>query len=189
MKVVTKESIRELPLLQFEGRIHVIRKEADILPAVRQLASHSVLGFDTETKPTFKKGEYNHPALLQLSTDEEAYLFQLSQTGFTEELKILLEDSSIAKVGVAIHDDLKALKKLSPFRSGNFIELADLARKAAIPHFGLRSLTAYLLDKRISKSQQTSNWENETLSDAQQIYAATDAWVSLKIYPKLLDYT
>jgi ribonuclease D len=149
------------------------------------LSEEPVLGFDTEKKPTFKKGEYNYVSLLQLSTHDEAYLFQLSQTGLHRSLKLLMEDENILKLGVAIRDDLVDLKKLSPFDPDGFIDLAVKAKDVGIPHYGLRKLAAFLLDARLSKAQQTSNWENHRLTDAQQLYAATDAWVALKIYDEM----
>ena len=185
MKVVTKESIRDLPLIEFEGNIHVIDNKSKTEEACQKLSSEKILGFDTEKKPAFKKGEYYDPALVQLSTEKDAYLFQLHKIGFTEPIKVLLEDTTIAKLGVAIADDLKDLNKMSSFIPRGFIELAELAKEKDIPYYGLRNLTAYFLDKRLSKSQQVSNWENNELTPRQQVYAATDAWVALKIYEGL----
>jgi len=183
---LTNDAIRELPLLQFEGKITLIDDERDIPGAVERLAKESVIGFDTEKKPTFKKGEYNYVALLQLATPEEAFLFQLTKTGLHRSLKLLLEDETIIKLGVAIRDDLIDLKKLSPFDPDGFVDLGIMAKELEIPYHGLRKLAAYLLHGRLSKAQQTTNWENHTLTEAQQIYAATDAWVALKIYDEML---
>lgn len=184
---LTNELIRDLPLIQFEGKIHIVDDARKVPDAVSRLAEHPVIGFDTEKKPTFRKGEYNHVALLQLATEEEAFLFQLTKTGLHRSLLLLMEDERIAKLGVAIRDDLIDLKRLHPFDPAGFVELADMAKSLEIPHFGLRKLAAYLLDSRLSKAQQTSNWENYVLTEAQQIYAATDAWVSLRIYDKMKD--
>ena len=185
MKVVTKESIRELPLIEFQGEIHVINDPDQATDVCRKLSSERILGFDTEKKPAFKKGEYYDPALVQLATEEDAYLFQLHKIGFVEPIKILLEDTTIAKLGVALQDDLKDLNKMNSFTPRGFIELAELAKERDVPYFGLRNLTAFFLDKRLSKSQQVSNWENDKLTPRQQVYAATDAWVALKIYEGL----
>ena len=185
MKEITKESILELPLIQFDGKIIVIDNVNDIPDAVAKLSKESILGFDTEKKPTFKKGEYNYVSLLQLSTHKEAYLFQLSKTGLHRSLKLLMEDVNILKLGVAIRDDLIDLQKLSHFDPDGFLDLGIKAKDLEIPHHGLRKLAAFLLDSRLCKAQQTSNWENHPLTEAQQIYAATDAWVALKIYDEM----
>ncbi|MEQ9229698.1 MAG: 3'-5' exonuclease [Cyclobacteriaceae bacterium] len=185
MKELTKESIRELPLIQYEGPIHVVNDEKSLKKAISYLKKFTVLGFDTEKKPTFKKGEYNHPALIQLATDEAAYIFQLPAIGFHSALRDLFSNPNILKLGVAVRDDLVELKRMEPFTPGGFIDLARLAKEQDIPYFGLRNLTAFFLDGRLSKSQQTSNWENETLTEPQKIYAATDAWVALRIYEGL----
>ena len=144
------------------------------------------IGFDTETKPTFNKGEYNHTALIQLSTMEDAYIFRIHELGFNGELKNLMEDDRIEKVGISIRDDLKDLKKMNAFQPGGFIDLNDIAKELGITQIGMRSLTGIFLESRISKSQQTSNWENEELSSGQQTYAA-HRWPgsALKIYQML----
>ena len=169
-------------MVKFEGRIHVVDTAEKAAKAFAELKEEERLGFDTEKKPTFVKGDYNHTALVQLSTPTDAYLFQLKKIGFGEELRTLLENPAIEKLGVSISDDLKELKRVSPFRPAGFTELADSAKENKIPYFGLRNLTAFFLDRRLSKGQQVSNWENNTLTKPQQIYAATDAWVALKIH-------
>lgn len=189
MKEVSKESIRELPLLEFAGEIVVIDDEKEAEKACQHLAASPVLGFDTEKKPAFKKGEYFHPALLQLANDDAAYLFQIHKMGFADCLKTILEDQTISKLGVAITDDIKELNRMSRFKPAGFIELADMAKERDIPYFGLRNLTAFFLDKRLSKGQQVSNWENNKLTVKQQMYAATDAWVALRIYEGLIEAT
>ena len=182
MKTITKETIRELPLVQFEGRIHVVDTLERLTKALSKLQKEDRLGFDTEKKPTFVKGDYNHTALVQLSTHSDAYLFQLKKIGFADELKALLEDTNIQKFGVSITDDLKELNRVSPFNPAGFIDLAQSAKENDIPYFGLRNLTAFFLDRRLSKGQQVSNWENGILTRPQKIYAATDAWVALRIH-------
>ncbi len=182
MKTITKETIRELPLVQFTGRIQVVDTEEKAADAFTTLKNEDRLGFDTEKKPTFVKGDYNHTALVQLSTPTAAYLFQIKKAGFVRELKLLLEDSTIEKFGVSISDDLKELNRVSPFHPAGFTDLALSAKDNDIPYYGLRNLTAYFLGKRLSKGQQVSNWENDILTKPQQLYAATDAWVALKIH-------
>ena len=169
-------------MVQFEGRIHVVDTAEKLAKALSELQNEGRLGFDTEKKPTFVKGDYNHTSLVQLSTPTDAYLFQLKKIGFAEELKALLENPTIEKLGVSISDDLKELNRVSPFNPAGFIDLAQSAKENDIPYFGLRNLTAFFLDRRLSKGQQVSNWENGTLTHPQQLYAATDAWVALKIH-------
>lgn len=185
MKVVTKESIRELPLIEFSGEIVVVDSNEKMVSACQELAAEKTLGFDTEKRPAFRRGEYFHPALVQLATEKKAFLFQVQKTGFSAPLKTILEDTSILKLGVALRDDLKELNRMSRFSPSGFVELADMAKEKDIPYFGLRNLTAFFLDRRLSKGQQVSNWENDVLSPQQQTYAATDAWVALRIYEGL----
>lgn len=182
---LSKEEIAVLPREKFSGEIFYIDSLGtfnDILP---QLYKEDVFGFDTETKPAFKKGEKNEVSLLQLSTAEQAYLFRLKNIGLPNELTSLLSDSKILKVGVAIHDDIIGLKRLRSFDPEGFIELQTFVNKFNIEDCGLKKLTANILGFQISKRQQTSNWESEILSRAQIEYAATDAWACYEIYSKL----
>lgn len=184
-KNITHEDIQGLPLKAFEGDIHIVDDQNGCLDAIAELRKHTTLGFDTETKPTFKKGEYNHTALVQLSTLDNAYLFRLNVLGGQTDLYDLLEDPEITKLGISIDDDLKELSKIRRYTPGSFIDLNDVARDLEVAHMGVKKLAAVFLEYRISKSQQTSNWENENLTEAQQRYAATDAWICLAIYDKL----
>jgi ribonuclease D len=182
---ISKEELLELPLARFEGDIHIIDDIKDVRKAVKHLREHSILGFDTEKKPTFKKGQYHPTALVQLSDPENAFLFRISHTGFHPILKELLEDISIKKIGLGIKDDLENLHRLSPFAPGGFVELFHITKEMGIRQTGLRNLAAIFLETRISKNQQTSNWENETLTESQAHYAAMDAWVCREIYDML----
>jgi ribonuclease D len=184
-KSITKEEIAELPIRAFEGKIRVPLTEGEIYAAVDYLRKYPVLGFDTETRPNFRKGQHNNVALLQLSAGNEAYLFRLNKIKLPDVVKQLLADASITKVGAAIHDDLKALVKLSPFEPAGFIDVQTIAKQLGIENLGLRPLAALLMGIKISKAQQTSNWEIPYLTAAQKLYAATDAWVSLEIYTRL----
>jgi ribonuclease D len=181
---ITKEEIQEKPIIYFEGPIFVIDGPSDAKIAIEKLSQNSILGFDTETKPIFRKGRRNSIAILQLSTQTEAFLFRL-QKHFPPEIKPLLENPEIKKIGAAIHDDLKSLKKYLEFEPGGFIDLQNFVKQFEIENSGLKKLAAIVLGRRISKSQQTSNWENPVLTEAQQIYAATDAWVCLEIFKQL----
>ncbi len=179
---ITKEELTDLPLRWFEGEITVVDSLTKLTRAIEILQVESVIGFDTETKPSFKKGVINKVALLQLSTRKYAFLFRLNKIGLPGEIKNLLANPNIIKPGVAIRDDIKVLKKLGSFMPAGFVELQDHAKERGILNFSLKKLTAIACGFRISKGQQLSNWEAEVLTEAQQIYAATDAWAALEIY-------
>ena len=186
-KSISKEELNDLPVESFNGEIIVIDYACDINKIMPYLKKQKVLGFDTETRPTFKKGEMNEVALLQLSTSKTAFLFRLNKTKLPEELIEILSDPEIIKVGVAIKDDILALKRLSKFSPQGFVEIQDKVKDFEIENFGLKKLSGLLLGFRISKAQQTSNWEADILTEAQIKYAATDAWVSLEIYNRLCE--
>lgn len=176
-----------MPIMAFDGKISVPLTRDQIEEAVSYLRQFKVLGFDTETRPNFRKGQHNTVALLQLSAGDRAFLFRLNKIRLPNVVKQLLADESIIKVGAAIHDDLKALVSLSPFVPGGFVDVQSMAKQVGIEQAGLRPLAAMLMGIRISKAQQTSNWEISYLTEAQLLYAATDAWVSLEIYNRLSD--
>lgn len=182
---ISKEDLQALPLLAFEGTIHTLSTEEECNEAVKDLRHFDVIGFDTEKKPTFNKGEYNHTAMVQLSTMEDAYLFRLNQMGYPSSLFDLMADRSILKLGISIDDDLKDLNKARKFHPSNFTDMNDVVRDLGVKHMGVKKLAAVILNARISKNQQVSNWENETLTPAQLRYAATDAWICLAIHRKL----
>ena len=177
-----KEHIKTLPVRAFDGKIHLITEINDVSDAIKTLRMYPVLGFDTETRPVFRKGVQHNVALLQLSTPKEAFLFRLNHLGFTNELVALLEDSTILKVGVAILDDVRGLQKLSNFKADGFIELADIAGDLGIVTCGLRNLAAIFLGVRITKKAQLTNWERAVINLKQSLYAATDAWICLEMY-------
>jgi len=182
---IDKDELAELPLIQFEGHITLVESKEDYLSSIEYLARQTLLGFDTETKPAFKKGVVYEVALLQLATKDRAFLFRLNKIGLPNGLKTILEDPRIEKIGVAIRDDIKGLQKLNNFKPGGFIELQDHVKDFGIQDFSLKKLSAIVLGFRISKAQRVTNWEALELSDAQQIYAATDAWISHRIYESL----
>ena len=154
--------------------------EAD--EAAGKLLKETVLGFDTETRPAFRKGESYDPSLLQLANETDVYLFQIQQCGLTPSLIKILSSRDIIKAGVALERDVDELQALEPFEPDGFVELADPAKLAEIKNMGLRGLTAILFKFRISKKEQVSNWARKELSKSQQFYAATDAWLGRKIY-------
>lgn len=182
---IDKEELAILPLIQFEGEIMLVESKEDYLSSIEYLARQKMLGFDTETRPAFKKGVVYEVALLQLATKDRAFLFRLNKIGLPNGLINILENPNIEKIGVAIRDDIKGLQKLNNFKPGGFVELQDRVKDYGILDFSLKKLSAIVLGYRISKAQQVTNWEALELSEAQQIYAATDAWVSHRIYESL----
>lgn len=182
---ITKEELIDLPLRWFEGEIIVVDCKEKIAPAVESLSQEPLLGFDTETKPSFKKGVINKVALLQLSAKNKAYLFRLHKIGLPEVVCRLLANPDIIKTGVAIHDDIKGLQNWKNFKPGGFNDLQDHAKSLGITDFSLKKLAAIICGFRISKGQQLTNWEADVLTDAQQIYAATDAWAALEIFENI----
>lgn len=163
----------------------MIDSEEAALKAISAINKETILGFDTETRAAFKKGENYDVSLLQLATNTHAYLFRLNKYPLRQELVDVLADPKIVKAGVAIKDDIKALKKLFPFVESNFVDLADEAKKQNVKNFGLRALTAIFLKKRLSKKAKVSNWAQNELTSAQINYAACDAVVGFEIYAKI----
>lgn len=185
---VLPEEIEKLPLGTFGGEIHVISHVGlDYLKAVAYLRRQSAIGFDTETRPVFSPGSrHNKVALLQLSTGDHAFLFRLDRMGLRKRLCAILSDSRIIKIGAACADDVRGLQKRGEFEGRNFVDLQQIVWEWGIRDKSVKKLAANILGVKISKTQQLSNWEAETLSVPQQKYAATDAWVCLKMYEKLL---
>lgn len=186
---ISKSEINDKSLLEYEGPIHVIRDDADVEAAIADLAGESLLGFDTETRPSFRKGESYLPSLLQLCGEGDPYLFQLQKLSDLKPVFSLLANPEVDKVGVAIRRDVEELKELQSFKPAGFHDVGHMAEKKGFRNTGLRPLTALLLDRRISKGAQVSNWAADELNQKQLVYAATDAWVSRKLYLAMLDAT
>lgn len=184
---ITKEELAELPLVKFEGTITIVEYESQVDEIAKYLNKQKIIGFDTETRPSFIKGNINKVALLQLSTHEHAFLFRLNKIGLPKSIVDILKLKKIIKAGVAIRDDIKVLQNLSKFSPNGFIELQDQVQEFGIQDFSLKKLSGIVLGCRISKAQQLSNWEADLLTEAQQVYAATDAWAALKIYQNLFN--
>ena len=179
---ITKEELVDLPLKWFEGEIIIVETKQTLRKAIEVLSKQAVIGFDTETKPAFKKGIFNKVALLQLSTENQAFLIRINKIGLSKKLCDILANPDIVKTGVAIRDDIKGLQELRKFKPGGFVELQDSAKDLGILNFSLKKLTAITCGFRISKGAQLSNWEADEYTEKQKIYAATDAWTGLKIY-------
>jgi len=181
-KHITKAEINELPMRSYDGPIHLLNTEAEADEAAGRLLKETLLGFDTETRPAFRKGESYDPSLLQLATENEVYLFQIQQCGLTPNLIKVLSSPDIVKAGVALERDVDELQAVEVFEPNGFVELATAAKRAKIKNLGLRGLTAILFGFRISKKEQVSNWARKELTKSQQTYAATDAWLGRKIF-------
>lgn len=181
-----KKNIPDLPLAQFEGRIIVVLSAKETERVVRYLLSQPILGFDTETRPSFKRGDQHRVALLQVATPDTCFLFRLNHTGLTPSLINLLEDTTVMKIGLSWHDDINALQKLGRFKPGRFIDIQQHVADIGIEDMSLQKLYANLFGHRISKRQQLSNWEADILNDKQKIYAATDAWACIRIYEEII---
>lgn len=182
---ISKEAINELPLQKFEGNIILVDQPDQVKKAFDEISAHKVVGFDTETKPVFVKGEQNDVALLQIAIPEKVYLIRINITGITAEIISFFENKTIKKMGVGLRDDLIFLQRITPFQPQGFIELNELVNTLNIEANGLRKLTAIILGFRISKNAQVSNWEANVLNEKQLTYAATDAWVCLEMFEKL----
>ena len=183
---ITKEEINQLPIGQFEGEVIVVSNSRNVVAAAREISRHEFTGFDTETKPSFQKGKLNQVSLVQFAVPGKAFLFRIKKIGLTDPLLNLFANPDIKKIGLALRDDVKDLQKLKPFDPGGFVELSEITKELGIVNAGARGLAGLFLDIRISKAQQTSNWENAVLTRKQIKYAATDAWVCLEIYRKLM---
>lgn len=175
----------EYEFINFKGKIHLITNNEELAGITGELNSANELGFDTETRPSFKKGEFFKVALLQLSTENDAYLIRLRAITKFEILKNIFENNQIIKVGVAIRDDIKQLQKLFEFTPLNFVELQDIAKIKGLKNFGLKGMTEEVLQAKLSKKAKITNWEAHSLTDQQIMYAATDAWIGLQLFRKM----
>ena len=186
---IDKKEVAELPRVSFPGRIFVIFSEDEARKAVDYLNTQPLVGVDTETRPSFKKGTTNKVALLQISTLDTCFLFRLNSIGLPDFLEEFLQND-VLKIGLSLRDDFNMLRrrnKKDP-REGNWIELQEYAPTFGIKELSLQKIYAILFREKISKSQRLSNWEAETLTEAQQLYAATDAWACVRIYQKLQEF-
>ena len=183
---ISNEEAALLPAIEFRGEIRIIDNERDIAPACKFLMKQSVIGFDTETRPSFRPGVTFRVSLLQLSTPQLCFLFRLNKIPFAKPILQVLESKDILKIGADVAGDLRSLRQIRHFRDGGFVDLQTIAPQWGIEDKSLRKLSAIVLGQRVSKAQRLSNWEAATFTDKQKLYAATDAWVCTAIYDRLL---
>jgi len=185
LRTFSKDEVNSLPLFRYEGPVTIVRTPGEFAAAFERIREERLLGFDTESKPAFRKGVINAPALIQIACSDRVFLIQLNRVPFNGEMASLLASSDHVKTGVAIGDDIRLLSKLCPFTADGLVDLRDVARAKGLSTRGLRTLAANFLHMRISKNAQCSNWGNNELTQQQIIYAATDAWVSRLIYEQM----
>lgn len=182
---ISNEEVAALEAIHFDGRIEVVETIDALAKACRELSRCSIIGFDTETRPSFKAGVTNKVALLQLSTEECCYLIRLNKLLLAKELLAILSNEAIKKIGADVRNDIAALNKLRHFTPRGFVDLQNEMPKYGIEDKSLRKMSGIVLGKRVSKAQRLSNWEAKQFTPQQQLYAATDAWVCIEIYKHL----
>lgn len=181
-RTIDKEEVKEMPKAVFPGQIHIVDNPQEAERAVAYLKTCPILGIDSETRPSFTKGQSHKVALLQISSEEHCFLFRLNLTGLTLPVIMLLENPGVTKVGLSLRDDFMMLHKRAPFEQRACVELQEYVRTFGIQDKSLQKIYAILFGEKISKSQRLSNWEANELTLPQQQYAATDAWACLNIY-------
>jgi ribonuclease D len=181
-KAISRDDLAALPICRYAGPVCLVDSLYDLARATHDIRQEPVVGFDTETRPSFHKGQSFKVSLVQIATAHEVFLFQLNRLDFAPALTRILESAVITKVGVALADDLLQLKKLFPFTEKNILDLGQVARRQGIQQTGVRNLAGLLLGQRITKSARTSNWASHHLTAKQITYAATDAWVCRELY-------
>lgn len=182
---IDKEELAQLQAAHYEGTIRVVQSDAEALKAVDFLSKQKILGFDTETKPSFAKGKSNAVCLVQLSTNDTCFLFRLRENNCLEILRPLFENENILKIGLSLKDDFRAIRKQVEFNPAGFVELQTYVKPFGIEDNSLSKIFAIIFNKRISKSQRLTNWEADFLTEKQKSYAALDAWATLRIYEEL----
>ena len=180
-----KKEIEGMPLVTFQGRIITVSTVKEAKKAVEYLLDAELLGIDTETRPTFKKGQSYKVSMLQVSTIDTCFLFRLNILGITDDIKRLLEDTTVPKIGLSLKDDILALRRRRQFKPGLYYDLQKHVREIGIEDLSLQKLYANIFGQKISKRQQLSNWNAENLDEKQKVYAATDAWACIMLYNEL----
>ncbi len=181
------DEINTFPIVRFEGELQVVDTPEQLLEIVPTLYNHTIWGFDTETKPSFKRGLANKVSLMQISSENTCYLVRLHKTGMRTALVKWMEDPSIKKIGLSLKDDMRELNKLRHIKPKGFTDLQEIVGDYGIHDLSLKKVTAIVLGSKISKKQRLTNWEVPNLTESQMRYAATDAWICLKIYEELLN--
>lgn len=182
---ISKQQLSELPTVEFPGAITVLETIDDAIKALEEIKSYRTVGFDTETKPSFRRGTINKVSLIQVATTDHSYLFRLNKLGLFPELKAFLESDTTKKIGLSLKDDFHVLHRISDFEPKGFIDLQEMVKTYHITDCSLQKIYGIIYGGRISKSQRLSNWEAERLSPGQMAYASIDAWACLKIYTGL----
>lgn len=182
---IGKEAVNQLPPVRYEGGIQVIDSIDKARVALRELTRARIVGFDTETRPSFRKGQLHKVALMQLATDDFCFLFRLNKLGVFDLLKDFLQNPEITKIGLSVHDDFQVLGRSGEISPEGFVELQSFVKQYSIADTSLQKIFAIVFGQCISKSQRLTNWEAAELTPQQQRYAAIDAWACLRLYRHL----
>ena len=181
-QTISHDELMGLPILRYAGPVHVVATPADLRHALRDIRREKIVGFDTETRPTFRKGQFHLPSLVQIGASRAVWLFQLARLDCSKPLAEVFSSPRVVKAGVALARDLSDLQKVFPFQAENVVDLGDVAKQHAIQQTGVRNLAGLFLRGRITKGARTSNWSAPALTPSQVTYAATDAWVCRELY-------
>jgi ribonuclease D len=184
---MSRDYINSLPIIKFEGDVVVVNQKEQAIEVIKDLENEQYVGFDTESRPSFKKGILYPISILQFATHDIVYLFQLKKSKFSDELANFFSNSDVKKIGIGIKNDIEKLQNIKPFDAEGFIDLSKIAAEKGIIQIGARGLTARYIKHRLVKTAQKTNWAKPELSHKQKIYAASDAWICLKIYPYLIE--
>ena len=182
---ISREELASLPIRRYEGEVRLVESAERLAHEAEAIRRESVLGFDTETRPAFRKGESYPPALVQLAGESVVWIFALQRVDCSTTLKAIFEDSSLTKAGIGVADDLRQMKKVFAFEEANVVDVGALARRQGIEQTGLRNLAGIVLGYRIPKGSRTSNWAATRLTRQQIAYAAMDAWAARALYLRL----
>ena len=181
-RTIPHDELMRLPVVRYHGPIRSVANATDLHRALNEIRSERVIGFDTETRPTFRKGQLHAPSLVQIATSHAVHLFQLSRLDCSQTLAEVFSNAQIIKAGIALARDFSELQKLFPFTPANVVDLGEIAKRRGVEQTGLRNLAGLFLAGRITKGPQTSNWARANLSPSQVCYAATDAWACRELY-------
>lgn len=185
MPSISREALAELPMRRYEGPVCVVSTRSELSAALADIHQEPVTGFDTETRPAFRKGEHYPPSLVQVATARAVYLFQLRRVDVIPGLAEYLSEPGVVKAGVAVARDLQDLKAVFAFAEKNVLDLGVVARRRGLEQTGVRNLAGILLGWRVAKGSRTSNWAASVLTPAQISYAATDAWICRELYLRM----